>query len=116
MAFDKFKDALIETDTDIRSYLKNSEGYLQLKVFKVLMRLVTAFVQGLLVGSMLLLALFVLALGASYAIGELLDNIWYGFAIVGVFFIFLALLFYLLRKHINKPIITFFSTYYFDKL
>lgn len=116
MAFDKFKDALIETDADIRSYLKHSEAYIQLKVFKVLMRLVTAFVQVLLVGSMLLLALFVLALGASYGIGQILGNIWYGFAIVGVFFIILALLFYLLRKRINKPIINFFSTHYFDKL
>ena len=116
MAFDKFKDTLLETDTDIRSYLKNSEAYLQLKVFKVLMRLVTASVQVLIVGSMLLLALFVLALGVSYAIGQILGNIWYGFAIVGVFFIFLALLCYLLRKRINKPIIKFFSTHYFDKL
>jgi len=116
MAFDKFKNTLLETDTDIRSYLKHSEAYLQLKVFKVLMRLVTAFVQVLLVGSMLLLALFVLSVGASYAIGQLLHNIWYGFALVGVFFIFLALLFYLLRKRINKPIIKFFSTHYFDKL
>ena len=97
MAFEKIKDMLLETDTDIRSYLKHSEAYLQLKVFKVLMRLVTAFVQVLL-------------------IGQLLDNIWYGFAIVGVFFILLALLFYLLRKRINKPIIKFFSTHYFDKL
>lgn len=116
MDFDNFKDTLAETDSDIRSYLKNSEAYLQLKVFKVLMRLVTAFVQVFLVGSMLLLALFVVALGVSYGIGQLLDNIWYGFAIVGAVFIFLALLSYLLRKQINKPIISFFSRHYFDKL
>lgn len=116
MAFDKFKDTFTETDYDVRSYLKHSEAYIQLKVFKILMRLVTTFFQTLLVGFMLLLALFILALGASYGIGQILGNIWYGFVIVGVFFMFLALLFYVLRKSINKPIIKFFSTYYFDKL
>lgn len=116
MAFDKIKDTLTETDYDIRSYLKHSEAYIQLKVFKILMRLVTASVQTLLVGFMLLLALFILALGASYGIGQLLDNIWYGFAIVGAFFMFIALLLYLFRNRINKPIIKFFSKHYFDKL
>lgn len=116
MAFDKFKDTLTETDYDIRSYLKHNEEYLQLKVFKILMRLVTVFFQTLLVGFMLLLALFILALGVSYAIGQIFGNIWYGFVIVGVFFMLLAFIFYVLRKSINKPIIKFFSTYYFDKL
>lgn len=114
MAFDKFKNTLTETDYDVSSYLKHSEAYLKLKVFKILMRLVTSFFQTLLIGFMLLLALFILALGAAYGIGQLLGNIWYGFTTVGVFFMFIAFLFYLLRKHINKPVITFFSTYYFD--
>lgn len=116
MAFDQFKETIAEVDEDVRSYLKHSEAHLELKVFKILMRLVTAFFQTAVVGAMLLLALFVLSMALSYGIGEALGNIWYGFAIVSVCFMLLALLFYVLRKHTNKPIIRFFSTHYFDKL
>ncbi len=116
MAFNEFKDTLAEADYDIRSYLKHSEAYLELKVFKVLMRLVTAFVQTALVGSILLLALFVFAFAASYGIGQALGNTWNGFAVVGLFFLFSALFCYLFRKKINKPLLRFFSKHYFDKL
>jgi len=116
MAFDQFKETIAEANVDIRSYLEYSETYIQLKVFKILMRLVTTFFQTALVGSMLLLALFVMSIAISYAIGQALGNTWYGFVIVSVFFMILALLSYVLRKKINKPIIRFFSTHYFDKL
>jgi cbb3-type cytochrome oxidase subunit 1 len=116
MAFNELKNTLAEADYDIRSYLKHSEAYLELKVFKVLMRMVTAFVQTALVCSMLLLALFVFALAASYGIGQVLGNTWYGFAVVGLFFVLSALFCYLLRKKINKPLLRFFSILYFDKL
>lgn len=115
MAFTKLKDTLAEADLDVRSYLKHSEEYLQLKVFKVLMRLVTAFVQTALVGSMLLLALFIFALAASYGIGQAMGNTWYGFVVVGLFFVLFALFCYLLRKKINKPLLSFFSKHYFDR-
>ena len=116
MAFDQFKETIVEADEDVRSYLKHSEGYLELKVFKILMRLVTTFFQTALVGSMLLLALFIMSITLSYGIGQALGNTWHGFAIVSLFFMLLALFFYVLRKQINKPIIRFFSTHYFDKL
>lgn len=116
MAFNEIKNTLAEADYDIRSYLKHREEYLQLKAFKVLMRLVTTFAQAALVGSLLLLALFIFALAASYGIGQALGNTWYGFAVVGLFFVLLALFCYLLRNKINKPLLRFFSKHYFDKL
>ena len=116
MAFNQFKETIAEADEDMQLYLKHSEAYLQLKVFKILMRLVTTFFQTALVGSMLLLALFVLSIAVSYGLGQTLGNTWYGFAIVSAFFMLLALLIYLLRKKINKPILRFFSQWYFDKL
>ena len=116
MAFSQFKETIAETDANMQLYLKYSEGYLQLKIFKILMRLVTTFFQTALVGSMLLLALFILSITVSYGLGQALGNIWFGFAIVGAFFMLLALSFYLLRKKINRPILRFFSLHYFDKL
>lgn len=115
MAFNQLKETVTEVDADVRSYLKHSESYLELKVFKILMRLVTTFFQTALVGSMLLLALFVMSIAVSYALGQALGNTWYGFAIVSIFFMFLALLIYIFRKTINKPILRFFSSHYFDR-
>ena len=116
MAFDQFKETIADADADMLLYLKHSEAYLQLKVFKILMRLVTTFFQTALVGSMLLLALFLMSIAVSYALGGALGNTWYGFAVVSAFFMLLAILIYVLRKKINKPILRFFSLYYFDKL
>lgn len=116
MAFEQFKETIVDANADVHLYLKHSEAYFQLKVFKILMRLVTTFFQTALVGSMLLLALFVMSIAVSYALGQALGDTWYGFAIVSVFFMFLAFLIYVLRKKINKPVLQFFSIYYFDKL
>jgi hypothetical protein len=116
MVFDQVKETIAEVDEELRLYLKYSAAHLELKVFKILMRLVTAFFLTALVGAVLLLALFVLSMALSYGIGQVLGSTWYGFAIVSVFFMLLALLFYVLRKQINKPIIKFFATHYFDKL
>ncbi|WP_299111287.1 hypothetical protein [uncultured Winogradskyella sp.] len=116
MAFDQFKETIKEVDVDARSYLKYSESYLELKVFKILMRLVTSFFQTALVGSLLLLALFVLSIAIAYVIGQTLESTWLGFVIVSVFLMLLALLSYKFRKKLNKPIIRFFSSHYFNKL
>ena len=116
MAFEQLKDTLYEVDTDIRSYLKNTEAHLQLRVFKILMKLITSLLQAALVGSVLLLALLIMSLAISYAVGEVLGNILYGFAMVSIFFMLFALLIYIFRKQINKPIIRFFSTIYFEEL
>ncbi|MDB9720781.1 hypothetical protein OAA67_02780 [Winogradskyella sp.] len=113
MAFNQLKETITELDEDTRAYLKYSESYLELKVFKILMRLVTTFFQTALIGSMLLLALFVMSIAVSYALGEAIGNTWYGFAIVASFFLVLAVLFYILRKRINAPLLRFFSSHYF---
>ena len=105
MAFDQFKETIADADADMQLYLKHSEAYFQLKVFKILMRLVTTFFQTALIGSMLLLAIFVMSVAVSYTLGQALGDTWYGFAIVSVFFMFLALLIYVLRKK-NKQTYT----------
>ena len=106
----------MEADADMRSYLENSEEHLKLKVFKVSMKAITAIAQALLVGAIVLLALFVLSLAASYGIGQALDNTFYGFLIVGSFYLVAGLVCYLLRHKLNAPLIRKFSEFYFDEL
>lgn len=116
MAFEDLKQDLWEAQDNMQSYLENSEEYVYLKSFKIAMALVTAFAQLLLVGALGLLSLFVLAFAASFGLGQLLDNTFYGFLIVGAFILIVTIITYVLRKKINKPILRKFSKSYFDRL
>ncbi|MFS4416443.1 hypothetical protein [Maribacter sp. 2307ULW6-5] len=115
MAFEALKKDIVDVDTDMRSYLKNSEEYLKLKTFKVLMKSVTAGAQTAVVGAILLIALFMLSLGASLAINEAFDSFYYGFMITGLFFIVIAILCYFFRGALNRPLLRKFSKHYFDR-
>ena len=79
MAFEELKQDLIEAEADMRSYMENSEEYLRLKIFKVLMRYVTSTVQFLLIGAGVIFSLLFFSLGASLALSEALDSFYSGF-------------------------------------
>ncbi len=114
MVFEEMKKDLMEADADVRSYLENSEEYIRLKIFKVLMGMITSGAQYMLVGAVALLALFILSFAASYAIGEALNSTYYGFFIVGGFYVFIAILCYIFRERLNGPLLRKFSKQYFD--
>ena len=114
MAFDELKKGLMEADVDIRSYLENSEEYYKLKVFKASMRGVTSFTHVLVIGAIALLALFLFSLAAAYAIGNVMDEFYYGFLIVGLFYVVVAILCYVFREKMDTPLLKKFSKYYFD--
>ncbi len=104
----------MEADSDIRSYLENSEAYFKLKIFKALMRAVTSFTHVVVVGAIAFLAVFFLSLGVSYSIGQALENTFYGFAIVGGFYVVVAILCYVFRQRLDSPLLRRFSKYYFE--
>ncbi len=113
MALKELKRDLTEADVDVRSYLENSEEYFKLKIFKALMRAVTAFTHVMLIGAIGLL-LFLLSFAASYAIGNAMDNTYQGFIVVGLFYVVVALLCYFFRDKLDGPLLRKFSNYYFD--
>ncbi|MGB5378895.1 hypothetical protein [Muriicola sp.] len=114
MAFEEMKKDLMEANADVRSYLENSEEYIRLKIFKVLMGLITSGAQIMLVGAVALLALFILSFAASFAIGEALGSNYYGFLIIGGVYLVIAFLCYVLRDRLNGPLLRKFSKQYFD--
>ncbi|MCJ7466577.1 MAG: hypothetical protein MUO53_07780 [Maribacter sp.] len=116
MAFEELKDSIKDTEASARSYLESGSDYYKLKVFKFLMQGITSFSKILLVGAVGFLALFLLSLAASYGIGQILDNTFYGFLFVGLFYLLIAILIYVLRNKLNKPLLRKFSEFYFDEL
>lgn len=114
MVFENLKKDLAEADADVRSYLENSEEYFKLKSFKIFMRAVTVTVKTALIGSIGAIALFILSLAACYGIGEALGNTSQGFLIVGLFYVLLGIICYILRDKLNAPLLKKFSEIYFD--
>ncbi|MCF6295357.1 MAG: hypothetical protein L3J25_06675 [Flavobacteriaceae bacterium] len=116
MAFEELKKSLLEVDINVRSYIESNKEYYQLKGFKVLMKGITSLTKLLLVGSVVLLAMLFLSFAAAFGIGQALDNTFYGFLIVGAFFVLVSIILYLLRNKLDKPLLKKFSKYYFDKI
>ncbi|MCM4167862.1 hypothetical protein KCTC52924_01323 [Arenibacter antarcticus] len=114
MALEDLKDNLSEVDRNVRAYLENSEEYYKLKGFKMAMRSISSLVKLLLLGSIALLALFMLSFAFAYGIGQWLNNIFLGFLAVGGTYILLGIACYLFRNKLDKPLIKKFSDYYFD--
>lgn len=116
MAFKELKNDLMEADADIRSYLELTEEYIELKIFKILMRFVTTSIKSILITLGVLFVLFFLSVGVSFAIGDNLNSNYLGFIIVAGFYLVISLLIYLFRKQLNKPILAKFSSHYFERL
>lgn len=116
MAFEELKENLSEADTNARAFVEHSKEYYQLKTFKVLMKAVTSLIKMLLLGSIALLALFILSIAAAFGIGQALENTSYGFLCVGLFYTLIGILVYLFKEKLNKPLLEKFSEFYFEEI
>jgi len=114
MALEEIRENISEVDSDIRSYLENTGEYYKLKGFKIGMRTMTSFAKMLMLGSIALLALFMLSCAAAFGIGLWLENTFLGFLFVGLFYIFIGIIFYVFKDILDKPMLKKFSEYYFD--
>ena len=115
MAFEELKENLSEVDSNVRSYIESSMEYYQLKSFKILMKSITTLTKMVMIGAIVIIVILFLSFAASYGIGDALDNTAYGFLIVGVSYVLIGFIIYLLRHKVDKPLLKKFSEYYFDK-
>ena len=114
MALEEIRENLAEVDNDIRSYIENTGEYYKLQGFKIGMRSITSFAKMLMLGSIALLALFMLSFAAAYGIGLWLENTFLGFLFVGLFYILIGIIFYLYRNLLDRLMLRKFSEYYFE--
>jgi len=111
---EEIKNLLFDVNSETRSYLENSLAFYKLKSFKIFMKGVSALIKILLVTVILLPTLIILAITASIGIGYVLGNMFYGFLIISVLFVFILLLVYLFRHKLDKTLLKMFSNNYFD--
>ena len=110
------KETFEEVPTKANSALNSQVAYYKLFLFRFIAKssygLITLFV----VAFAGLLILFFLSLAGAYAIGEALGSNGLGFAIVGGFYILVAVLVLLFRKRlIERPLLEKLSEIYFKE-
>ncbi|QCX39179.1 hypothetical protein FF125_12295 [Aureibaculum algae] len=96
------------------NYVKKTEEYLKLKIFQQLSFSLSMLVKIALVGGFIFLGLIFLSIAGAIALGKVLGNIPLGILIVGILLLLFAFIAFLLRKKIDKTIISKYSKSFFD--
>ena len=95
-------------------YLKKTQEFYRLKVFKQLTSISGLFFKAVLIGSFLLLSLILLAVAGIVALAEMIGSLVLACLIVAGFLLILGLLSYLLRSKIDEIIIQKMSKKFFS--
>lgn len=114
MAIYSIKETFVEVPTKANSAFNSQFAYYKLVLFRFIAKssygLITFFVYAF----ASLLILFFLSLAGAYAIGEALGSNGLGFAIVGAFYILIAIMVLAFRKKlIERPLLEKLSEIYF---
>lgn len=95
MAFYVLKEDLNGAKVIIRSYIDNSDEYLKLRIFRIVMQHITGIAKFLLISIGFIFALLFLSFAACLAISEALNSYFIGFIIIGGFYALVGVLSYL---------------------
>ncbi len=115
MAFDELKVGMEQVQEETKAYLESSVAYYKLWGFKVAMKSTSVIVKFLMIVLCLSMVLLFLSIAAAIAIGYALDNLAYGFLIVGGVYVIFTLIFFLLRdKIVEGQVMAKFSEIFFN--
>ncbi len=112
--FRKLKENLQQMHGQTKEYIDSNLAYYKLWLFKVITKSVTSLFKLLLIGLALVMLLVFFSIAAALAIGFALDNLVYGFLIIGGVYLMLTLIIYALRSKIDQPIIRKFSEIFYN--
>jgi high-affinity Fe2+/Pb2+ permease len=114
MAFEELKEKAADAEAGAKAYVQLSAEYYELKAFKIGMRGILYLIKGVVISLLASLTLVFLSVAGAFALGEALESVTLGFLCVGLIYLILLLLAYLLRNKLNKPIIKQFSTFFYE--
>lgn len=116
MIFENVIENLHDVLRRIENYVLSKAEYYKLRLFKSVMKTIIPMVNLLIFGSLFLFVLLFLSIGAAFWIGSLLDQVFIGFIIVGVFYALIFLLMLLVgRRIIRRKLLRAFSSLLFDE-
>ncbi|NUY80108.1 phage holin family protein [Flavobacterium sp. MAH-1] len=116
MALEDLKENAEDLKENVKGFIDSNIAYYKLWFFKVAMKSTTMLLKLLLIAIFLTLVLVFLSVAAAIAIGYALDNLAYGFLIVGGFYIILSVIVYNIKdKIVEGPILEKFSEFFFNE-
>ena len=114
MSIHSIKESFEEVPTKANSALDSQIAYYKLFIFRFISKSSYALVTFFIVAFASLLVLFFLSFAIAYAVGEALGSNALGFAIVGAFYILIAIIVLAFRKKlIERPLLEKLSEIYF---
>lgn len=108
------KEMVEESSTLLKNYAEHELDYLKLKVFYQVSAYTSSLTKKVVIGGFLLLFLAFATIALAIYLGELMDSAALGFLVVSIGYLMIAVVFFILRKWIEKKIIASLSKTYFD--
>ena len=115
MAFEEIKENAEELKNHAKELYESNVRYYKLLVFKSLVESATATVKGLLLAVCACFVLLFLSIALAMGLGYWLDNFAYGFLIVGLIYLILAIIvYYTAGKMVEGKLMAKFSKAFFS--
>jgi uncharacterized membrane protein YagU involved in acid resistance len=115
MALEKISENLENIQENTKAYLDKSIAYYKLWGFKVAMKSTTLALKFFLIAICLMIVLLFVSIAGALSLGQLLSSYTYGFLIVALVYLVLAMLLFLVKdKIVEGPILEKFSEIFFN--
>lgn len=116
MAFEEIKENAEDLKRQTKELIDANLKYYKLWGFKLLMKSTTMMLKMFLLAIMLVIVTIFFSIAAALGIGYALDNLAYGFLIVGAVYLVAAILIYYVQdKIVEGPILAKFSKIFLKK-
>jgi uncharacterized membrane protein YdbT with pleckstrin-like domain len=116
MAFEEIKENAEDLKQEAKKLIDANLRYYKLWGFKILMKSTTTLLKIFLLAVMLTIVTVFFSIAAALGIGYWLDNFAYGFLIVGVIYLLLAIIVYYVQdKIVEGPMLSRFSRIFLKK-
>ncbi|MDV6167753.1 competence protein [Flavobacterium sp. DG1-102-2] len=116
MAFDEIKENAEDLKQEVKKLIDANLNYYKLWGFKILMKSTTMMLKLFLLAVMLMIVTVFFSIAAALGIGYWLHNFAYGFLIVGVIYLIMAIVVYYVQdKIVEGPMLSRFSRIFLKK-
>jgi len=116
MAFEEIKENAEDLKQEVKKLIDANVNYYKLWGFKILMKSTTMMLKLFLLAVMLMIVTVFFSIALALGIGYWLDNFAYGFLIVGLIYLIMAIVVYYVQdKIVEGPMLSRFSRIFLKK-
>jgi len=116
MAFEEIKENAEDLKQEVKKLIDANVDYYKLWGFKILMKSTTMMLKLFLLAVMLMIVTVFFSIALALGIGYWLDNFAYGFLIVGLIYLVMAIVVYYVQdKIVEGPMLSRFSRIFLKK-